>query len=192
MRRRPRPATIIFDLGRTLVPFSLAPLQERVRGCRAEAERLFAQAETGRLDPERFRGGVCALTGLAPEEFPAWWNSIFQPGWLIAPELVRELQPGYRLGLLSNTNAIHFDFLRAERPLLDEFDFRVLSHEVGAAKPHPAIYAAAEAQAGCPPGAILYFDDVPEYVVAAQRRGWHAVQFREASDLAVALRRYPD
>ena len=59
--------------------------------------------------------------------------------------------------------------------------------KVGAAKPSSAIYEAAEAQAGCPPAAILYFDDVEAFVVAARHRGWTAVQFRDARYVAAAL-----
>jgi len=172
--------TIVFDLGNTLVPFSLAPLRARWGGCAAEAAELCNRFESGQLRPEQFRRRMGALAGVDAPDFDAWWNAIFEDRWLVEPARIRALAGQYRLGLLSNTNAVHFEFLRRTRPLLGEFDFLILSHEVGAAKPDPAIYAAAEAAARCPPEAILYFDDVPEFVVAARHRGWHAVEFTGA------------
>lgn len=186
---------IIFDLGNTLIPFSLAPLRTRWgHGARAaEAAELCNHFESGRVDPDEFRRRMSGLTRLEYPEFDIWWNSIFEDRWLIEPERIRGLAGQYRTGLLSNTNAVHFDFLRRTRPLLEEFDFHILSHEVGASKPEAAIYAAAEAAAQCRPEAILYFDDVPEFVRAARARGWQAIEFTgpgvldEALDAALQL-----
>src|SRR6185312_4110050 len=169
--------TLIFDLGRTLVPFSFDPIEPRLRACREPAQLLFEQCEIGALAPDALRAGICELTGLAAAEFEPWWNSIFGPGWLVPPAWIRKLISTHRVGLLSNTNAVHFEFLARQRPLLREFAFHVLSHEVGSAKPQARIYQAAEALAQCPPEAILYFDDIPEWVEAARRRGWNAVPF---------------
>ncbi|MGH9394912.1 MAG: HAD-IA family hydrolase [Terriglobales bacterium] len=179
--------TIIFDLGNTLVPFSLAPLRAAWQHCGPEAAQLCAELESGGCSAPRFRARMGILTGLGAQEFDPWWNAIFEDRWLIPPERIRALGRTHRLGLLSNTNALHFEFLRRTRPLLDEFDFHILSHEVGAIKPEPAIFAAAEAAAGCAPERILYFDDVPEFVAAARRRGWQAVLFTGPGALERAL-----
>ncbi|HWG37189.1 MAG TPA: HAD-IA family hydrolase [Terriglobales bacterium] len=185
--------TIIFDLGNTLIPFSLALLRARWGDGAAEAAELCNRLESGRMPSAMFRSRMCALTGLEDAGFDAWWNSIFEERWLIAPERIRAAKEQYRVGLLSNTNALHFDFLRRTRPLLDELDFHVLSHEVGASKPEAAMYAAAEAAAQCRPEAILYLDDVPEFVRAAHARGWQAIEFTgpgmldEALDAALQL-----
>lgn len=179
--------TVIFDLGRTLVPFSFESLEPRLRGCRAAAEALFLQAETGALDAAQLQSALCHLTGISPADFPAWWNSIFSPGWLIPPAWIRGLMGSYRVGLLSNTNATHFEFLLRQRPLLQEFDFQIVSHQVGAIKPDPRMYAAAEAQAQCPPEAIFYLDDISAFVEAGRRRGWQAHPFTNIAALAPLL-----
>jgi len=46
-------------------------------------------------------------------------------------QLVRAIASRYRLVLLSNTNTIHFEMIRAAYPLLRHFHAFVLSHEVG-------------------------------------------------------------
>ena len=181
--------TIIFDIGRTLLPFSFDPIREQLAPCRAAAQALIDRIEAGNIDAAEFQAAMCALTGVAVDAFPAWWNSIFGAAaqHLVPPAWIRELRRHYRLGLLSNTNALHFVHLERLYPLLAGFDFRILSYEVGAEKPHQAIYTAAEEQAQCAPAQILYFDDVPEFVAAAQRRGWRAEVFTGAATLLAAL-----
>ena len=166
--------TVIFDLGKTLVPFDLGRLDANWARCRPEAKLLCERVERGAVDADGFRREMSALAGIPPAGFDAWWNSIFDSDWLIPPQTVLGLKRHYRLGLLSNTNEPHFEHLLRVYPELAEFDFHILSHEVGAAKPEAAIYAATERAAGCPPEAILYFDDVPAFVEAARRRGWQA------------------
>lgn len=182
--------TVIFDLGKTLIPFSLAPLHARLDvqpGGREAAQHLFQRFECGDLEPEAFQEAVCSLTRLSAMEFDRWWNSIFEPRLLVPEAWLRLLLRRYRCGLLSNTNAVHFTFLLREQPVLAEFAFRILSHEVGAAKPDALIFEAAEAAAHCRPESILYFDDIPEFVAAARRRGWQAHQFTTAQAVSSIL-----
>lgn len=179
------PRAIIFDLGKTLIPFSLEPLRARLNG--APPQEIFGRLETGSLAPERFQREMCARTGLAPVEFGPWWNSIFEPRWLVPQTWIETLLGRYRCGVMSNTNALHFAFLKAEHPLLERFDFHILSHEVGACKPEARIYAAAEGAAGCAPEEIMYFDDVAAFVNAARARGWQAHQFTGAEVVAENL-----
>jgi putative hydrolase of the HAD superfamily len=181
--------TVIFDIGRTLVPFSFDPIRPQLESCKAEARALIERIEVGGIAPAEFQAAMCALTGVEATRFPAWWNSIFElePRWLVPPAWLSTLRKSHRLGLMSNTNAPHFDYLAQLYPQLTEFDFRITSYEAGAEKPSPRIYAAAEAQAGCGPEAILYFDDIPEFVAAARQRGWRAEVFTGAEALAQAL-----
>ena len=89
----------------------------------------------------------------------------------------------YRLLLLSNTNAIHYEMLEANYPILRHFEVRILSHEVGAMKPDPKIYRAAIAGAGCRPEEIFFTDDIAEFVEAARRQGIDAAQFSSLPQL---------
>ncbi|MGH9533954.1 MAG: HAD family hydrolase [Terriglobales bacterium] len=182
--------TVIFDLGRTLVPFSFDRLRPSLDGCREAALAWMAPLETGVGDWDAFVATLGSRVGVTAGEFEAWWCGIFDLQPLISPQWLTELRRTYRLGLLSNTNACHFGFLRREMPWLEGFDFHVLSYEVGAVKPQPEIYAAAERQAACQPGEILYFDDVPEFVAAAARRGWRAEQFADEAAARAAVHRW--
>ena len=54
-------------------------------------------------------------------------------------------------------------------------DAIVYSHEVGLAKPDPAVYALTAERLGVRPEAIAFLDDVPANVEAARACGWQAV-----------------
>jgi len=151
--------TVIFDLGKVIVPFDFS------RGYRAMAELcpyapeeirkrigstdLVTRFESGQVPPEQFVEQLCSILGLRLEyaRFCEIWSSIFLPYTLIPESLLEGLRRRYRLLVLSNTNAIHFNMVRANYPLLRHFDDFVLSHEVGALKPSPRIYGAAIARA---------------------------------------------
>lgn len=90
---------------------------------------------------------------------------------------------GWGVGLLSNTTPWHEAVLERICQISVSFDLVILSHDVGARKPAPAIYAAAEAAAHhwgtkrgrrLTPTDLYFVDDLPENVVAAQSRGWNA------------------
>lgn len=181
------PRTIIFDLGRTLVPFSFDRLRPALDGCRDRVMELMAPLETGGGDWQGFVAEIGRRAGVPAAAFEPWWCGIFDLHPLVSPAWLARLRRRYRLGLLSNTHACHFTFLRRQLPWLEAFDFHTLSYAVGAVKPQAAIYAAAERQAQCPPEQILYFDDVGEFVAAAAARGWRARQFVDEAAARAAV-----
>jgi putative hydrolase of the HAD superfamily len=187
--------TVIFDLGNVVIPFDIqrgyAALQAHCRHSPAEiaslvrATGIVPQFEAGQMPPREFVRRFSEALGLdiGYQRFCELWNGIFLPGELVPASLLAGLHQRYRLLALSNTNAIHFDTVRREYPILDHFDDCVLSFEVGAAKPDPRIYQAALARAGCLPGECFFTDDVPLYVEAAQRSGMEAVRFESVPQL---------
>ena len=54
---------------------------------------------------------------------------------------VAEVQQSVQIGCLSNTNSMHWEHQTSLWPVLDRFDFRFLSFELGLAKPDQAIFA---------------------------------------------------
>ena len=91
--------------------------------------------------------------------------------------------------LLSNTDATHIAWIRRRFPeVFPLFDGWVLSFEVGAEKPEEAIYQQVEALSGRPPESHIFVDDVPEFVAAAQARGWRGIRYTDLEQCALALR----
>ena len=186
---------VIFDLGKVLIHFDFQPGYRALAGLcpfpEAEIPRRIAptgmveRLETGLVEPraffEEFREAL--HLNLDYEGFCEIWNGIFTDA-LIPESLIEGLAARYRLVLLSNTNALHFEILREKyRSLLRHFHALVLSHEVHAMKPSPAIYRAAIEQAGCLPGECFYTDDIAAFVEGGKAMGLDAVQFANLAQL---------
>lgn len=179
----------IFDLGNVIVPFEIenglkrfeavcglpsAEFRGHVFG--TEAGRLF---ETGRISAEEFFESVREPLGLEIgfEDFVGSWNGIFLPGPLIPERLLERLARSYRLLVLSDTNELHFRYIRENYPVLGHFDDFVLSYEVGSLKPSAEMFREAVRRAGCRAEECLFTDDKAENVEAAAGFGLRTVRF---------------
>ena len=179
---------VLLDLGKTVIDFDLGrayrklapfcPLSGAEIARRVAASGLAGRFVTGRIDGlELFRGlRERLLLELEFQPFVEIWNCIFTET-LIPEEALEGLASRYPLVLVSNTNALHFEWLRREKPFLRHFSHLILSHEAGAAKPDPAIFRLAIERAGCLPGECFYTDDIPPFVEAARDLGMDATQF---------------
>ena len=191
--------TIIFDLGKVIIPFDFKrgyqgleqvcgyPAAEIPR--RIATTDLVQRFESGLVDPKDFVEQLSRVLDLRInyDQFCQIWSSIFLPDPLIPESLLEGLGKRYRLLLLSNTNAIHFDMLEKTYPLLRHFHHMVLSYRVGAMKPEPAIFREAIARAECRPDECFFTDDIAEYVTAAKREGIDAVQFESRAQIEQEL-----
>ena len=192
--------TIIFDLGGVIVPLDFRRGYAAIEPlCRCPAEEiakrigstdLMYRFEIGQVEPEEFVLGMCKLLDLELdfEQFCEVWGAIFPPHTLIPESLLEALRGKHRLLLLSNTNAIHFPYIRENYPLLRHFDHFVLSYEVGVLKPAPEIYREAIARAGCRAEECFFTDDVEDNVEAARREGIDAAQFISCEQLKKDLK----
>ncbi len=151
---------------------------------------------------------------LNPRAWPRWWQNQFpkikvsrarailnatfrrqnygenyfnQP--LIA--LIQQLKQEYTVGILSNVEAFLLPVYRHLDQVSGHFDFQILSCQVGARKPDPAIYRAIFKFGAWQKKDILYWDDKPENVLAAQKFGllaFHYPPFLNKKALTVNFR----
>jgi len=185
---------VIFDLGRVLVNFDFKRGYTALEGlCRYGAAEipkrlstcgLVERFETGLIEPRDFVAQMSAVLDMKIDydRFCVIWSSIFTDT-LVPEEMLTGLAARYRLMLLSNTNAIHFEMLRASHPMLRHFHDLVLSYEVKAMKPGPEIFETAIQRAGCRAEECFYTDDIEANVRAARSLGMDAVQFESAAQL---------
>jgi putative hydrolase of the HAD superfamily len=185
---------IIFDLGNVLVqfdferwrqaladfcPYASAEIRRRIA-----ATDLVERFETGLIEPPDFVAQLSGILALDMDyaDFCRLWSSIFTDP-LVPEAMLEGLAARYRLMLLSNTNAIHFEMIRENYPLLRHFHERILSYEVHAMKPRREIFQAILERCGCRPEECFYTDDIAAYVEAARRLGIDAVQFESPAQL---------
>src|SRR5262245_13390620 len=114
---------IIFDLGKVLVHFDFARGYRELEGLcpypaaeiprRLSTTGLVPRFETGLIEPRDFVEQLTQVLDLdvGYDRFCGIWSCIF--GHTLVPEEMLEgLAARYRLLLLSNTNAIHFEMIR--------------------------------------------------------------------------------
>ncbi len=196
------PAFVYFDLGNVIATFDRdRAFRQMAAVCGADAARvrgavmggLQAELERGSIDWPVFHREFGRLTGTEsdPRALAAAAADMFELNVEILPVVAKLQRAGVPIGILSNTCDIHWRSIvdRGWGILRGGFAQIVLSHEVRAAKPEPAIFELAAAQAGVPAEAIFFCDDLPEHIAAARAAGWDAELFTSAPTLADQLAR---
>jgi putative hydrolase of the HAD superfamily len=153
--------------------------------------------ETGRLSSQSFFDLVRKAFDLqlSFDHFVPIWNEIFTEDHEVSA-LIRSLKGKRKLGLLSNTNPLHYEFIHSRFPIVRSFDRCILSHEVGSKKPAAEIYQEAIRWASVAPEKILFIDDAQRNVEGAAALGIQVIRFVSAQrlkeELAVRLHFLPD
>jgi len=191
---------ILFDLGKVLIHFDfgiaykalgeLCPYPASEIPKRLAATGLVPRFESGQIEPHEFVAETSRLLELRVtyDEYRRIFGSIFSDV-LIPESMLEALARRYRLVLLSNTNALHFEVLQENYGhLLRHFHRHILSHEVRAMKPEAEIFHAAVEAAGCRPEECFYTDDIAVFVAAAREIGIDAVQFENRVQIEREMR----
>jgi FMN phosphatase YigB (HAD superfamily) len=188
------PEVVLWDLGGVVYDVDLEAARRAWRAHTGRSgdeldERLFESGlkdamDRGSVSPAEVRGAL----GLDDATWRALWNGVL---CLRAPvdELIRAATAGRtRAGVLSNTDPVHAEFIRSTAPFAARIERWVLSFEVHAMKPEPAIYEAALAAfAGVGAERVLFLDDRPENVAGARALGMDAVRCCSFEDARAAL-----
>lgn len=189
---------IIFDLGGVVLKFdhhiSARKIASRFALDEKHAYDLFFDSgitkpfDEGRLTPFEFHRRVEKLLKIriSYNDFKAYWQDIFftNPG---IGSLIKRLKKTYKVYLLSNTNKLHFDFIRKKFGIIREFDRIILSYKVGVRKPDPLIYRCALKAARVRPDEAVFIDDRPELVEGARSIGITGILFKEIARLKKEL-----
>jgi HAD superfamily hydrolase (TIGR01509 family) len=163
---------VIFDLGNVLLAYDEG----------RAAERLAARTGKTRRQIDDYARSTPYVTELALGKLSKrqFFHTVardlaFEPMIALAESLKTRVP---RL-LLSNTNAIHIDFVLERYPFLNDFDAHVFSHEVGLLKPDAAIFQHTLGKYGLTAGRTVFLDDIAANAEAARRAGMQAVHYRD-------------
>lgn len=153
---------------------------------------LFFSLEEGSVTPAQFRDEIRRMSGIfiADADIDHAWNLFLRE---ICPEkfeLLKRLRRNHRVYMLSNTNQIHFDYMRIHTfkkengcSLEDCFDKCYLSHELHLSKPDPKIFEYVLSDSGASANESLFIDDNEQNVAAAKVLGFKTCHYRSLSDL---------
>ncbi len=195
---------ILFDLGNVILPFNHYQIAEKLSRFVQKKEfqdpaKIFSYLfdfergavngyEVGKVSSSEFFQSLKGSLRLSLrfEEFIPIWNDIFLENQEVS-EIILDRRGGWKLGLLSNTNPLHFDYILSKFSILRVFDRWILSYEVGFKKPAPEIFQKAIAWASVEPQKILFIDDIKEHVEVAVSLGMQGIHFISAHQLKEEL-----
>jgi 2-haloacid dehalogenase len=189
---------VVFDIGNVLIEWN----PERFYDAEVGEERrraMFAAVDLHGMNDRVDRGGVwadevAALAARHPdwaEEIGHWhhrWIEMASPEIPHSVRLLRALRArGVPVFALSNFGRETFAHAIPRYPFLEEFDRAFVSGHLALAKPDAAIYEVVERDSGMAPETLLFADDRPENIEAAQARGWRTHLFDGPEGLAARL-----
>ena len=191
---------VIFDLGNVLVNYDVEKAAKSFSAVSGLSTReiwkrfflsRFEQAYTrGEISTREFHRIACKTLGVSMSlpTFSRYWNDIFweNPGM---DRLLARIKKHYPLYLISNTNALHFNFLKKHFKLLRHFKRRFPSHEVGARKPDLKIYRRVLGKIGLRPEETVFIDDMKSFIRGARKAGMYAIHFKGRPALLKTLRK---
>jgi len=177
---------VIFDLGNVLLPFDWEIPANRfcVRTGRSRRELddyivttpFVYQLGLGQIEPRKFFAIIARdfeFDGTY-EEFAELWSDMFTPNEPLLA-MAANLKGHLPRFILSNTNAIHIEFVFRRYAFIRDFEGHILSHEVGLQKPDPRIYQLTVEKFGLTPGRAVFIDDLLVNVDAARAFGLRAI-----------------
>ncbi|GLQ35633.1 haloacid dehalogenase [Amylibacter marinus] len=189
---------VIFDIGNVLIEWDPHRFYDSQIGAQARA-RFFTDTDImavhQRIDAGApFQATVADLAARHPQwagEIGLWyshWNDMAGPTIEGSVALNRALRArGIATFALTNFNAEALAISDQKFPYLKEFDQRFVSGDLRLIKPDPKIYAHVEMALGLPVQDLLFVDDRPENIAAAQARGWRGHVFTDAQAWAECL-----
>lgn len=182
-------SVIVFDLGKVLINFDYTIAIRKLDFIEKELGQKFydfyknnyhihRQFEKGLITEEEFLKIMLANLDhkVRAEDFCKIYSEIFTPNQDVIA-LLPFLKKNYKLILLSNTDSLHKKYGWEKYEFLSSFDHKVLSFEAKSVKPEEKIYRTVEEFTNVRSSRHLYIDDIAEYVEAAKRIGWDAIQF---------------
>jgi len=197
---------ILFDLGNVILPFNHHQIAEKLFRSTQKKEfqdpqKIFSYLfeyrdgiindfDVGKISPQEFFQSVKTTLDLSIsfDEFIPLWNNIFVEDREVS-QIILSLKDKWRLGLLSNTDPLHFNHILSEFPIIQMFDKWILSYEVGFKKPAIEIFQKAIQWASVEPKKILFIDDIKKYVEVAISLGMHGIHFISSDQLKGELQK---
>lgn len=191
----------VFDLGNVILPFEHRQIAVKLHKV-SRIQDLFSPNDLFRFLFDRDRGFVNSYEeGLMSsqdffaklrkryklelefKEFKDIWNDIFEEDPEVNAIIKYLKNKGLPIFLLSNTNELHFSYVKRRYPIVHSLDEWILSYEVGARKPKKKIYEAVFEKTDIARDETFYIDDKEPYVEAAKSFGLQGMHFKNAKDL---------
>jgi putative hydrolase of the HAD superfamily len=180
------PPSVIYELMKMGVTNGLE-LHQHLSGHDA-----YVKLEKNEISPEGFRGLIRDFTKLplTDAQIDHAWNTIIKDIPPARVELIKRLRKKYGVYLLSNTNAIHYEYYNlyvkkhfGYDRLDDLFDRAWYSFQMGLFKPDPEIFRRVLHEGGLVAEETVFIDDLATNVAAAESVGLKGYHLKEGEDV---------
>jgi putative hydrolase of the HAD superfamily len=196
-----KPTAAVFDLGGVVIRIRVEGIFEHWSaavgadpielGAAVLADGRYRDFERGEMSPEQYHRHIAGVMGveLGFDDFRRGWCDVFDGLYEGIEPLLDDLRPHLRLVALTNTNELHTPvWKRLYADALARFEAVFVSHELGVRKPEPASYRAALDYLGEPPWSVVFVDDRPENVSAAEAIGMPGITATDPAQVRRAFR----
>ena len=180
---------VIFDMGNVILKVDhmvacrkfaqFSSFSKEVIYSKLIGTKLEDSFERGFIEPEPFYEATAKKIGvdISFAQFSAIFNDVFfdHDGM---PEVLLQVKKRVKVLALSNTNYLHYRWVEKKFKVMDNFEQKVLSFEMGYRKPEPEIYMKALDILQCRPEETVYIDDVEDFVKGARNLGLNGIVFK--------------
>ena len=174
---------IVFDCFGVLYRGSLTHLSElAAAGDRQAVYDLSHASDYGYIDHDEYFRELARLVDKSPAEVEAIIRERHIRNDALV-DYVRELRQTCKIGLLSNVGQGVMDQLFVPAEQKELFDAVVLSSDIGAVKPHPAIYEYMLTQLELQASECVMIDDLPPNVEGARQVGMQGIVYYSVHQL---------
>ncbi len=189
---------IFFDLGKVLVDFDwkIATRQMVDHSDRSMDEIMYVctgsdlvwDFERGLISTDKFLPALKQALRFKENTtlLGKFWSAIFTPIESHV-KILENLQKHYYVGLISNTNALHYEFIKENYFFVNLFRRTSLSFEIGSVKPERTIFEHAGALLDVRPEEIVFIDDLEKNLTGAIEMGWKAIHLTKSHSLREEL-----
>lgn len=180
---------IIFDFGAVLIPIdeSLTWSAFQELGAKdklKDQQKVFQKYEKGEISTSEFLTSIQPFffRKIYPPQLASAWNALLKPLPGERVNFLKRLKKNHKIFLLSNTNELHINHIKAEAGLFDykqfisQFDHVYYSHEVGMRKPDAEIFEKVLKDNDLVAEETFYIDDGKKHIKTAKSLGiktWH-------------------
>ncbi len=182
------PKAVVFDIGNVLIEWQPERFFDSVIG-EERRRAMFSDVDLHGMNDRVDMGHHFTETIYATAEAnPVWRNEIrlWHDRWIemAAPAIDQSVrlmgalqERGIPVFSLTNFGIQSYDLAARHYPFLQAFDRDFISGHMKVIKPDPSIYKMVEEGSGLSGAELLFTDDRPDNIKAAQARGWRTHLF---------------
>lgn len=195
---------LLFDLGNVIVDIDIDGAYERLgkifpdKAREDVVRKVFLDYECGRISTDIFINNLLrqSIPKIQAVDIIEAWNSML----IGIPEyrlvMLEKLRAKYNVYLLSNTNALHLEWVhrylrrvhQVDRFEETYFDQAYYSHLVGDRKPNASIFKFVVEDTFMTPALTLYMDDLQENLDVARKLGFETYLVKPGEEIAEFLK----